>query len=376
MLKSGEKANQNQNPPENRIEAPSDARAAESRFKKWMIGFLSMTSPRRRVAPSTGIKEGRLRVRIGQDKWCSHWASLDGSRLRLSAKPKGTELHSINLASLASVNLDSDSAPKRGHQKIIRLATSPPVDLHPISDSDLDSWFAAFNSIVEHTKAPPPRLFWVFTPLEWSVLGVVLLFASLTHFPYLSHPAAVCFDEGHFGGFVSDYLRGICFFDIHPPLGKLIIAAAGKLCGYDGSFNFTENDAPYETNFYIYLRLPPAICATLVSPLLTGALILKDVPLVPCVLSGFLLAIDFTSIAQGRLILTDGILYFFIALTIFATSFVENWESWGAIIVQALSAACAGSVKFTGFCVLVPVAFSHFRLLFGRDQSEIGRAHV
>ena len=39
----------------------------------------------------------------------------------------------------------------------------------------------------------------------------------------LAYPRQVVWDEHHFGKFVNGYLSGAYFFDIHPPLGKLLL---------------------------------------------------------------------------------------------------------------------------------------------------------
>ena len=53
-------------------------------------------------------------------------------------------------------------------------------------------------------------------------------------------PRHVVFDEMHYGKYASLYLKNIFFFDSNPPLGKMMIAAAGYLAGFDGRFRYKE----------------------------------------------------------------------------------------------------------------------------------------
>lgn len=45
---------------------------------------------------------------------------------------------------------------------------------------------------------------------------------------------AFSFDELHFGKYVGMYVKKIFFFDLHPPLGKLLISGVAYLAGFDG----------------------------------------------------------------------------------------------------------------------------------------------
>ena len=64
----------------------------------------------------------------------------------------------------------------------------------------------------------------------------------------ISEPRQVVFDEVHFGGFASHYLKGTYFFDVHPPLGKMIIAGIGAVYKYKGTFAFKDIGDAYETD--------------------------------------------------------------------------------------------------------------------------------
>jgi len=69
---------------------------------------------------------------------------------------------------------------------------------------------------------------------------ILTILAIFTRFYKISEPAQVVFDEVHFGKFASYYLRHTYYFDVHPPLGKLMLAGAGWAGGYNGSYLFDK----------------------------------------------------------------------------------------------------------------------------------------
>ncbi|OHT14437.1 Dolichyl-phosphate-mannose-protein mannosyltransferase [Tritrichomonas foetus] len=208
-----------------------------------------------------------------------------------------------------------------------------------------------------------------FFPLQWAAIIFVAIVSFAIHLPRLDHPCVVVFDETHFGGFISDYLRGICFFDIHPPLAKLMLAGQAYVTGYHGDFNFSKMDSKYSSDFYIPIRFLPAFLCSLASPLMTATLLLQHVSISMSVLCGLLFSFEFNQITQSRLILTDGILYFFVALSVFTTAIEETYESgYFLIFIQTLAASSAFCTKFTAAGVFILIAVSHFKLVLRRPH--------
>ncbi|MDE2018849.1 MAG: phospholipid carrier-dependent glycosyltransferase [Patescibacteria group bacterium] len=86
-----------------------------------------------------------------------------------------------------------------------------------------------------------------------SVIALAIIIAAGLglHLIRISYPARPVFDEAHFATYAADYVKDHVFFDIHPPLGKLIYASAIPL-----ALRF-ENNAPLgDTTFVGYTKSP------------------------------------------------------------------------------------------------------------------------
>lgn len=78
------------------------------------------------------------------------------------------------------------------------------------------------------------------------------------------------FDEVHFGKFAAFYILGEYYFDVHPPLAKLMLGAAGWFSGFDGNFNFENIGDSYSEHHvpYVGIRALPATLGSLTVPII------------------------------------------------------------------------------------------------------------
>ena len=191
-----------------------------------------------------------------------------------------------------------------------------------------------------------------FVSMDKKYFFIVLAISLLTHLLYFGYPKEVVFDEVHFGKFASDYLRGEYFFDIHPPLGKLLLAGAAKTINYDSDFDFATIGKKYPDSQYLILRLIPLLAGIFLGPILY--LIAKKLNLSNGVafLVGFFTSIDSALIVQSRFILLDAILLFFgFASILFFLNFQES-RKVRHLAFAGVFAALAASVKWTGLSFL------------------------
>uniref|UniRef100_A0A8C1PDM7 Protein O-mannosyl-transferase 2 n=1 Tax=Cyprinus carpio TaxID=7962 RepID=A0A8C1PDM7_CYPCA len=205
-------------------------------------------------------------------------------------------------------------------------------------------------------------------------LVLVLVLSVCTRFYKITEPPHVCWDETHFGKMGSYYINRTFFFDVHPPLGKMLIGLAGYLTGYDGTFPFIKPGDKYEHHNYWGMR---AFCAALGSclPPFAFLIVLELSHSTPAALiAASLLIFDTGCITLSQYILLDPILMFFIMGSVlcmvrFNTQrlrpFSFSWWFWLLLTGVCLSGSLG--VKFVGLFVILLVgintAFDLWRLL-------------
>ncbi|CAN8031907.1 unnamed protein product, partial [Ixodes persulcatus] len=202
----------------------------------------------------------------------------------------------------------------------------------------------------------------------------ILCLALGTRLYKITEPDHVCWDETHFGKMGSWYINRTFFFDVHPPLGKMLIGLSGKLTGYNGTFAFGKPGDKYEDHNYAGMRIFCALLGSMVSPFSFVIVWELSRSLTAAVLSSLLVTFDVGLVTLSQYILLDPILMFFIvgafmSIVVFKAQqdrqvgsahsvcpfrpFSRIWWTW--LVISGMFLSCAISVKFVGLFVVLLV---------------------
>lgn len=211
------------------------------------------------------------------------------------------------------------------------------------------------------------------------ICWVLFLVALCVRFYRLGVPAAVVFDEYHFGTFVDNILSGATHFDIHPPLGKLTLAIFGWLLGYrpDPNFGYDEIGKDYGPVLYYPLREISAVFGVVTVPLMYTTSRTLGVSWVGSLLCAGLFCFDNLNIIESRLILMDSQIVFYLVLSLYCA--LRLWKSrrgtksrflW--LSATGLICGCSISVKWTALATPGLIAIvSFFGLHFLEEPLQI-----
>jgi dolichyl-phosphate-mannose--protein O-mannosyl transferase len=158
----------------------------------------------------------------------------------------------------------------------------------------------------------------------------------------LTFPRQRMWDEIYFPVFANKYLNGVPFFDLHPPLGKFILAASIAVFGNDP----------------LGWRFMPAVfgCAMVVLAAVFAERYFGD--RVAAILFATLVAGETIFIIYSRTGLLDGILVFFVLATFLVALRVENEDQ---VVWPALLLGLTIAIKWAVFGIAFPIGYIMWR---------------
>ncbi|KAF3349163.1 hypothetical protein VD0002_g6751 [Verticillium dahliae] len=196
---------------------------------------------------------------------------------------------------------------------------------------------------------------------DYQIVVALTILAAIVRLFRIYQPSSVVFDEVHFGGFASKYIKGKFFMDVHPPLAKMLIALTGWLAGFDGNFDFKEIGKDYvEPGVpYVAMRMFPAICGILLAPAMFLTLKATGCRTTTATMGSALIIFENGLLTQARLILLDSPLMVATAFTALAfTSFTNQHELgpekafdlswWFWLVMTGLGLGTTLSIKWVG----------------------------
>jgi dolichyl-phosphate-mannose-protein mannosyltransferase len=169
---------------------------------------------------------------------------------------------------------------------------------------------------------------------------------------FFGHPGQAVFDEVHFGKFVSGYYTHEYFFDIHPPLGKLIIAGFGKLFDFEPNFSFAQIGNEFPDKKYMALRFLPSLAGALLPIVIFLFLLQLGLKSFSAFMGGILVILENAILIQSRFILLDAFLLLFGFTALMFYFYYRNMEKYYFLALAGAFSGLAMSIKWTGVAFL------------------------
>lgn len=188
------------------------------------------------------------------------------------------------------------------------------------------------------------RYIWRY-PEIWVLTGLALV----TRLWQLDAPRSIVFDEVYFRTFASDYLSGHYFFDIHPPLVKLIFAGMGSL------FHLSADQVASAQSGEVVLRLLPALAGAALVPMIYILLRQFRLSRRIATLGAVFILFDNALLVESRFVLMDSLLLLtgFAAIsTYWVYRKASGRNRWIWLSITALLLGVLISIKWTGLAIV------------------------
>ncbi|PWN54061.1 putative dolichyl-phosphate-mannose--protein mannosyltransferase [Violaceomyces palustris] len=217
--------------------------------------------------------------------------------------------------------------------------------------------YAAMIPVQRPPSTPLENVRWLFQQEEFVLLFYTLL-SLFTRLYRIGRSNTVIWDEAHFGKFGSHYLKHEFYFDVHPPLGKMLVGLAGLLSGYHGQFDFKSGETyPADVNF-LGMRVILACFGAAMVPLAYSTSGCFGWNWRTRHFIAIMVLCDNAWLVISRFILLDSMLLCFTCTTVQGLAkfntlqdrpFTKPWWFW--LSFTGLSIGCVASVKWVGLFV-------------------------
>lgn len=212
--------------------------------------------------------------------------------------------------------------------------------------------------------------------------SLVFIIAYLVRIHRIEKGNFVTWDEAHFGKFSQKYLDRIFYFDVHPPLGKMLTALSGWIHGQSNEVDFGSGENFPVTFDYAGMRRFHAFIASF-TPLF-GVMILREMKfsMAQAGLFSSLFILENGVVSISRLILLDSHLLTFTSGTIYLlVKLHKNKNSTMPLMLLGIAIGCVMSIKWIGCLTTLQVGlyiifdlyskilwmpFSHFFVYFSK----------
>ena len=182
----------------------------------------------------------------------------------------------------------------------------------------------------------------------------------------------VVWDESHFGKYSQKYLTRTFYFDVHPPLGKMLTALSGLIFNQDTEFSFESGETYPEMMDYVGMRRFHAFFASFIP--VFAELTFRELGYDHRrILFALFFIFENGFIGISRLILLDSHLLFFTSLVIYflARLFNRPKQENMNLFFLGLSIGCVMSIKWIGFLTMATVGlyiiYELYSLLKGHE---------
>lgn len=160
----------------------------------------------------------------------------------------------------------------------------------------------------------------------------------------------------------SWYINRTFFFDVHPPLGKMLIGLSGALTGYNGTYPFERPGDKYNGTAYEGMRIFCTTLGALIVPMSYDTVHEMTRSVHAALISASYILFDVGLITLNQYILLDPILLFFMSASVWGMvkvrkctlanqSFQLCWWCWLFFTGSMLAGTI--SVKFVGLFVVL-----------------------